>query len=147
MRLSRRILLAPVGLLLLLAAGCSGSKPQVALASAELLPEVVLQQEERVQEAYRFAIANPAALETVPCYCGCGGLGHTNNLQCYLQPESSPDHLLFDIHGAGCGVCVDITQDVMELVKYNTTPVGIRAYIDSKYSAIGPEMDTPHPMK
>jgi hypothetical protein len=43
-----------------------------------------------VQEAYRFAIANPEVLAQLPCYCGCGGMGHKSDLDCFVE-EFNPD--------------------------------------------------------
>jgi hypothetical protein len=38
-----------------------------------------------VQEAYRFAVANPDVLQYMPCYCGCVNQGHTSNKDCYID--------------------------------------------------------------
>ena len=35
--------------------------------------------------AYRFAAANPEILKYIPCYCGCGEMGHGSNLDCYVD--------------------------------------------------------------
>ena len=51
-----------------------------------------------VQEAYRFALANPDVLEVIPCYCGCNGVGHENNRMCYVQSETADDQVVFDRH-------------------------------------------------
>jgi hypothetical protein len=44
-------------------------------AVSELSPDIQ-QLSPEVQEAYRFALANPDVLDKIPCYCGCGGVGH-----------------------------------------------------------------------
>ncbi len=43
-----------------------------------------------VKEAYRFAVANHAVLQYMPCYCGCVNDGHTSNIDCYVK-EFRPD--------------------------------------------------------
>jgi hypothetical protein len=43
-----------------------------------------------VQEAYRYAVANPQILQYFPCYCGCEDEGHTSNKDCYID-EFRPD--------------------------------------------------------
>ena len=49
------------------------------LAPASALPTELRQLPQEVQEAYRFALANPDVLEVMPCYCGCNQAGHENN--------------------------------------------------------------------
>jgi hypothetical protein len=91
-----------------------------------------------VQEAYRFALGNPEILEQVPCYCGCGAIGHRSNYQCYLKgigPDGAPQ---FDNHALGCSICVDITQDVMRLLDEGKSIPEIREYVDATYSKYGP---------
>ncbi len=43
-----------------------------------------------VQQAYRFAVANPKVLQYIPCFCGCGASGHKSNSDCYVR-EFRPD--------------------------------------------------------
>lgn len=66
------------------------------LAPESALPAVVRQAPARVQEAYRFAIANRETLRYIPCFCGCGAEGHTSNASCYLKDFSTPEHPVFD---------------------------------------------------
>ena len=89
----------------LLAAGGVGIDGHYVFAAAEhkykLAPENLLSQDirsapEEVREAYRFAIANRAALRYIPCYCGCGADGHTSNASCYFQDNSTPEKPVFD---------------------------------------------------
>jgi hypothetical protein len=89
-----------------------------------------------VQEAYQFAHANSEILKQVPCYCGCGGMGHTSNYACYVY--EAEDELGFDGHALGCSICVDITQDVMRLMNDEQTLTYIQEFVDNKYSAFGP---------
>jgi len=59
-------------------AGCSGAgKQSYDLAPISDMPSEVHAAPEVVQEAYQFAVANPDVLDQLPCYCGCGGMGHT----------------------------------------------------------------------
>ncbi|MGB7094827.1 MAG: PCYCGC motif-containing (lipo)protein, partial [Anaerolineales bacterium] len=69
-----------------------------------------------VKQAYQFAVANPDILSKLPCYCGCGGMGHTSNYSCYLAGEDESGNLTFDGHALGCSICVDITQDAMRML-------------------------------
>jgi len=72
----------------------------------DLAPVAVLSPEMRqlpmeVQEAYRFAVANPDVLDVIPCYCGCDRVGHKNNRMCYVQSENSDGTVVFDDHAKG----------------------------------------------
>lgn len=91
-----------------------------------------------VQEAYRFAAANPEVLRQLPCYCGCGAMGHTSNYSCYVAEGGVAGSITFDPHALGCSICVDITQDAMRLLKQGQSPGEIRAYVDRTYSKYGP---------
>lgn len=125
--------------------GACGAAPAVTLADKSLMPEVVLMQDEHVQEAYRFAAAHPDDLTTIPCYCGCVGLGHRNNLECYLTPESTPDALVFDNHALACEICADITHTTMEMLASGASPAAIRTAVDARFADRGPGTDTPFP--
>ena len=78
------------------------------------MPAEVQQAAVTVREAYQFAVANPDVLTQLPCYCGCGDMGHTSNYSCYVQSAEGED-IVFDTHALGCGICVDITQDAMRM--------------------------------
>jgi hypothetical protein len=82
-------LLLPVLLLgsILLAACSAGGQPnsKVRLAAVSELPQQMRDAPVAVRTAYQFAAANPDALENVPCYCGCGAIGHKSNLACYIK--------------------------------------------------------------
>ena len=91
-----------------------------------------------VQQAYQFAVANPDVTQHIPCYCGCGAMGHTSNYSCYVAGENQDGSLLFDEHALGCSICVDITQDAMRLQKEGKAIAEIRQYIDATYAQYGP---------
>jgi hypothetical protein len=110
---------------------------QVKLAPASQLPAEVRKLALNVQQAYQFAIANPEVLEQVPCYCGCGPLGHTSNYSCYVKSDAG-GQVVFDMHATGCGICVDITHDTMRGLAAGKTPAQIKAEVDQTYSEYGP---------
>lgn len=91
-----------------------------------------------VQRAYQFSAANPHIMQEIPCYCGCGGIGHTSNYSCYVAGADEDGRLIFDNHALGCSICVDITQDTMRLLGQGKTVPEIKAYIDETYSRYGP---------
>ncbi|MBM4427887.1 MAG: hypothetical protein FJ031_11710 [Chloroflexi bacterium] len=91
-----------------------------------------------VQEAYRFNTANPDIMQDIPCYCGCGGIDHTSNYDCYVSAVDANGKITFDNHALGCSICVDITQDVMRMLNDGKSPQDARAYVDATYSKYGP---------
>lgn len=68
--------------------GSTGTEIQ--LAPISQLSDKVMAAPPLVQEAYRFAIANPDILSQLPCYCGCGNMGHQSDLDCFVE-EFNPD--------------------------------------------------------
>lgn len=149
------ILILPV--LLLVLAGCSFNQgamqrlpptpkaPQVELAMAHHseLPGFAQESEMRVRDAYRFAVANREVMTKIPCYCGCGTMGHEHALDCFIKDIQPDGSIEFDNHAAGCGICVDITQDVMRLTRQGQPLKDIRAYVDAEYSQFAAPTNTP----
>lgn len=132
-RLTSLILLIIVLAPTLLTTACATS-PALKMAPMSDLPTKMQNAPTTVREAYQFAVANPDALKNVPCYCGCGGIGHTSNYSCYYNEAKKS----FDEHALGCSLCVDISQDVMKLMRDGKSPPDIRASIVSTYSQFGP---------
>lgn len=115
------ILLLGSGLLL---AACGGSDSSDGdTVHAAILPDWVRDAPPRVREAYDYAIANLDEVAKYPCYCGCGPMGHTSNLSCYVKDIAPDGTITFDNHATGCGICVDITQDVKRLKARAFQPV------------------------
>ena len=54
----------------------------------------------RVEEAYRYAAAHPEILQYIPCFCGCGNIGHRHNGDCYVQERFADGRIDFTSHGA-----------------------------------------------
>ena len=102
------------------------------------MPAEVLSAPVTVQTAYQFAAANIDVMKNIPCYCGCGNIGHTSNYSCYVSSVDAKGVITFDNHALGCSICVDITQDVMRLLQDGKSPQEARTYIDTTYSKYGP---------
>jgi len=116
----------------------AGNKSAVKLAPVTQMPAEVRQAPAPVREAYQFAVANPQVLEHVPCYCGCGSIGHKSNLACYVQEWKPDGSVKFDDHALGCSLCVDIARDSMRMTGEGKSLEEIRAAIVSSYSQFGP---------
>jgi hypothetical protein len=65
-------------------------------------------------------------------------MGHTSNYSCYVQDVDNAGKITYDTHALGCSICVDITQDVMRLLKDKKSIPDIQTYIDTTYSKYGP---------
>lgn len=136
-----------MGLLIsLLAAGCGASANQPA-AGLNMVPESQLPTQIRnapasVKEAYRFAVANPELMKEIPCFCGCVAGGHESNYACYVDEDGSPAGILqYDDHALGCGICVDITLDVMKMTQEGRTLEQMQTVINQRYGSFGPSTD------
>ena len=138
--------IAPLALIFILAiavAGCGdsgdkSSRHDLNMASLDEMPAEVKSAPLVVQEAYQFSVANPDLMTHIPCYCGCGDMGHTSNYACYVSgqgPDGKPE---YDSHALGCSICVDITQDSMRLFEQGKSLAEVRSYIDSTYAKYGP---------
>lgn len=92
-------------LLALVISACGDSTGSAAtkltLAPVSALPDFVQDAPPQVKEAYRFAIANPDVLSAFPCYCGCGAMGHQNNLECYIKEVRPDGSIEFENHAFG----------------------------------------------
>jgi hypothetical protein len=129
-----------LALVLSVTAACSAQTDASGLHLMPLdqMPSEVQSAPVTVQTAYQFAAANPDLMKQIPCYCGCGEIGHTSNYDCYVAAVDAQGQITFDNHALGCSICVDITQDVMRLTQEGKSPQEIRATIDATYSKYGP---------
>ena len=135
-------------ILTLLSAGvlsaCSGiaaskaGSDNLAMASMKDMPAEVKSAPTTVKQAYQFAVANPDILKQIPCYCGCGAMGHTSNYSCYVKGVDENNTVTFDNHALGCSICVDITQDTMRYMRQGKPVSEIKTLIDQTYSQYGP---------
>lgn len=123
---------------LFLSACSAGNQKNLVLMSLDKMPVEVQAAPVSVQQAYQFTAANPDLMKQIPCYCGCGAMGHTSNYACYVQDVDASGIIVFDTHALGCSICVDITQDAMRLLKSGKSPRDIKTYVDATYGQYGP---------
>ena len=117
---------------------CSSSQESTAhMMPMDQMPAEVQAAPAVVQQAYQFAAANSALMKQIPCYCGCGSIGHTSNYSCYVAAENPDGSLSYDNHALGCSICVDITQDAIRLQAQGKSPPEIRAIVDDTYGKYG----------
>ncbi len=140
MKISRKLLFAVmiIGIALASLPACSTQQTmELHMMPMDQMPAEVQSAPVTVQEAYQFAGANPDIMENIPCYCGCGNIGHTSNYACYVS-HVDKGKIAFDNHALGCSICVDITQDVMRMLREGKSLPEARVYIDVTYSKYGP---------
>lgn len=131
-------LLAIILLTLLSLSACSAQmEGDLHMMPLDQMPADVQSSPVVVQQAYQFAAANSDVTQHIPCYCGCGDIGHTSNYSCYVSYADDKSSITFDNHALGCSICVDITQDAMRLSKEGKTVPEIKAYVDATYSKYG----------
>ena len=102
MRLPLSLVLV-LSLVSFVAAGCSspaaptaGSHDMLAMAAMDDMPAEVQSAAVTVSDAYRFAAANPDTLQSLPCYCGCGPIGHKSNYDGDIAAAEAAGALSFD---------------------------------------------------
>jgi hypothetical protein len=115
-----------------------GNPHSIAMAETTAMPAIVRQAPQPVRDAYRFAAANPDVLRQLPCYCGCGPMGHDSNYACFFRDDGT-----IDTHALGCGICVDIAHDALRGLRQGKSLAQIRAQVDADYSRFGPPTNTP----
>ena len=112
-------------------------------ADGQTMPAQVAAAPVVVREAYEFAVAHPELLSQIPCYCGCGAMGHTSNYACYVSSVGADGTPAYDLHALGCSICVDITRDARRLFEDGRPLADIRDEIDRTYAAFGPSNMAP----
>lgn len=93
---------------------------------------------QRTLQAYAYATKNQKILENIPCYCGCGGMGHKSLKNCFLKDNGN-----YEEHASYCDICVGEAFRVKRLQEQGTPLKDIRAIIDEEYSQFGPPTNTP----
>ncbi len=134
----RSIALLTLLILSVFISACAKQANSALLAPASALPDMVKSAPASVRTAYQFALAHPDALRNVPCYCGCGSIGHHSNLACYVKDTNHDGKIVFDSHALGCSICVDIALDVMKMTEQGKPADQIREQIVSTYGSFGP---------
>ena len=118
--------------------GANNDDHDLAMAPLDQMPPDVQNAPVAVTQAYQFAAANSEVMIGIPCYCGCGAMGHTSSYSCYVSGVETDGKIDYDTHALGCSICVDITQDTMRLLKQGKSVPEIKAYVDQTYAQYGP---------
>jgi len=105
------------------------------------LPQYALRNSE-VETAYRYVVDNSGKMEKLPCYCNCYKLGHRSVKDCFIN-KTGEERVVFNDHGANCGICYSIILDAKRLLSDNNSIKEVRSFVDDKYSQYGTPTKTP----
>ena len=98
------------------------------------------------QQAYAYALARPDVLQWLPCYCGCGGMGHRSNLDCFFQRREVKGTFAYEEHASYCDICVKTANMASRMLREGSTMTEIRAAVDSTFGGgSAPGTDTQLP--
>ncbi len=97
------------------------------------------------EEAYAYALYHPQIVQWMPCYCGCGGMGHRSNLDCYLKPALPGQKTSFEEHASYCDICVKATLLAKKLISEGKSLREIRAAVDQTFGGAAPGTPTDLP--
>ncbi len=87
--------------------GSSGVSSQITSSGDRLetvpageMPSFARRATGKVPETYRYAAAHPEVLQYIPCFCGCGNIGHRHNGDCYVKERFADGQITFTSHAA-----------------------------------------------
>jgi len=99
----------------------------------------------QTEEAYAYALDHPQVIRWMPCYCGCGGMGHRSNLDCYLKPGQPGSGTVFEEHASYCDICVKTTLLAKKMFAEGRSLRDIRTAVDQTYGGAAPGTPTDLP--
>lgn len=98
------------------------------------------------EEAYRFALERGDVLQYMPCTCGCAGMEHRSNLDCFLKPGSTAGRAAWEEHASYCDICVNIALTAKRMIGDGRTLREVRSAIDQQFGGTGaPATNTEQP--
>jgi hypothetical protein len=99
-----------------------------------------------LKDAHVFAADHPEVASYVPCYCGCGNMGHKNNADCFVGSRDKEGKVTAWVpHGAACAVCIDIAVESMRMRNSGASVAAIRKQVQDEYRPHFPSSETPTP--
>jgi hypothetical protein len=92
---------------------------------------------------YNANILHGKEIAYLPCYCGCGSVGHKSNFNCFFK-KFEDGSLYTDLHGENCETCLEITRSYLKQKAAGKSLPEIRDNVEKQYSGSKPT-DTPKP--
>lgn len=99
-------------------------------------PDYVRHAHPRVAEAYRYALERPDVVEWMPCYCGCAGMAHRSNLDCFFRARIG-GAVAFEEHASYCDICIETALLARERLAEGATLADVRAEVDARWGGRG----------
>ena len=101
---------------------------------------------EILKDAHIFTADHPEVASYIPCYCGCGNMGHKNNADCFVEARDKEGKVTSWVpHGAACAVCIDIAVESMRMRNSGASVAAIRKQIEGEYRPHYPTTETQTP--
>ena len=125
--------------------GGSGDQPPADASEAWAARPAYVRQDGATEEAYAYAMSNPQIIKWMPCYCGCGEMGHRSNLDCFLKPGTPGARTVFDEHASYCDICVETTLLAKKMHAEGSSLRDIRAAVDQAFGGSVPGTPTDLP--
>jgi hypothetical protein len=115
-------------------------------ATWEARPDYVKALPAEGQAAYAFALARPDVIQWMPCYCGCAGIPHRSNLDCFFQRRDVKGNYTYEEHASFCDICVKTANMASDMLQQGKTMVQIRSAVDATFGGgSAPGTDTALP--
>jgi len=90
----------PVGIILLVGVIWLLSRPSPISETIASFPPWLKGMPFKVQKGYATAVLHREELQYIPCYCGCGGLGHTAVIDCFIAEVTPEGRVIYDTHAS-----------------------------------------------
>ncbi len=116
--------------------GMTGTMSTADATAWNVRPGFVSSAGDATQTAYAFAMEHGDVLEWMPCYCGCGAMGHGSNIDCFVQRHDA-NGVVFEEHASYCDVCVDIALRAKVMLGQGHSLLEIRHAIDATFGGAG----------
>ena len=101
-RINRVVVLVPVALVLLVGGiWLLAARDRPASAGESLqLPAWISARGPKARQAYTQTVVHRDELQYIPCYCGCGGVGHVSIVDCHIANVADDGSITYDQHAA-----------------------------------------------
>ena len=97
-----------------------------------------------LKDAHVFTADHTEVASYIPCYCGCGSMGHKNNADCFVGARDAEGRVTAWVpHGAACAVCIDIAVESMRMRNSGASVSAIRSQVQNEYRPHFPTSETP----
>lgn len=92
----------PITLVVVMVGGALLASPEIFSSPDESvqLPSWLQHRGPKVQRAYAQAVAHRDELQYIPCYCGCGNMGHAAVADCHIANVAADGSIIFDEHAS-----------------------------------------------